>query len=32
VILGVDCLSKHKGIINCAKKAVRLTDGSGKEL
>jgi hypothetical protein len=25
-------LSKHKGIINCAKKAVSLIDGSGKEL
>jgi predicted aspartyl protease len=25
VILGMDCLSKHKGMINYAKKAVRLT-------
>jgi hypothetical protein len=32
VILGMDWLSKHKGIINYAKKVVRLTDGSGKEL
>jgi hypothetical protein len=32
VILGMDWLSKHKGIINYAKKAVRLIDGSGKEL
>jgi hypothetical protein len=28
----MDWLSKHKGIINYAKKAVRLTIGSGKEL
>jgi hypothetical protein len=30
VILGMDWLSKHKGMINCAKKAVRLTTSSGK--
>jgi hypothetical protein len=28
----MDWLSKHNGLINCAKKAVRLTPGSGKEL
>jgi hypothetical protein len=28
----MDWLSKHKGTINCAKKAVRLTTGSGKEM
>jgi hypothetical protein len=32
VILGMDWLSKHKGMINCAKKAVRLTTRSGKEV
>jgi hypothetical protein len=32
VILRMDWLSKHKGIINCAKKAVRLTTSSGKEV
>jgi hypothetical protein len=32
VILGIDWLNKHKGMINCAKKAVRLTTSSGKEL
>jgi hypothetical protein len=32
VILGIDWLSKHKGMINCAKKAVRLTSSSGKEM
>jgi hypothetical protein len=32
VILGMDWLSKHNGLIDCAKKAVRLTPGSGKEL
>jgi hypothetical protein len=32
VILGMDWLSKHKGMINCAKKAVRLTISSGKEV
>jgi hypothetical protein len=31
-ILGMDWLSKHKGMINCAKKAVRLTTSSGKEM
>jgi hypothetical protein len=28
----MDWLSKHKGMIKCAKKAVRLTTSSGKEL
>jgi hypothetical protein len=32
VILGMDWLSKHKEMINCAKKAVRLTISSGKEV
>jgi hypothetical protein len=32
VILGMDWLSKHKGMINCANKAVRLTTSSGKEV
>jgi hypothetical protein len=32
VILGMDYLSKHNGLIDCAKKAVRLTLSSGKEL
>jgi hypothetical protein len=32
VILGMDCLSKHKGMINCAKKAVKLTTSSDKEM
>jgi hypothetical protein len=32
IILGMDWLSKHNGLINCAKKAVRLTPSSGKEL
>jgi hypothetical protein len=32
VILKMDWLSKHKGMINCAKKAVRLTTSSGKEV
>jgi hypothetical protein len=32
VILGMDWLSMHKGMINCAKKAVRLTTSSGKEM
>jgi hypothetical protein len=32
VILGMDWLSKHTGMINCAKKVVRLTPKSGKEL
>jgi hypothetical protein len=32
VIFGMDWLSKHNGLIDCAKKAVRLTPSSGKEL
>jgi hypothetical protein len=32
VILGIDWLSKHKGMINCAKKVVRLITSSGKEV
>jgi hypothetical protein len=32
VILGMDWLSKHMGMINCANKAVRLTTSSGKEV
>jgi hypothetical protein len=28
----MDWLSKHNGLINCAKKAIRLTPTSGKEL
>jgi hypothetical protein len=32
IILEMDWLSKHKGMIKCAKKAVRLTTSSGKEL
>jgi hypothetical protein len=32
VILGMDWLSKHKGMINCVKKVVRLTTSSGKEV
>jgi hypothetical protein len=32
MILGMDWLSKHKGMIICAKKAVRLTTSSGKEM
>jgi hypothetical protein len=32
VILGMDWLSKHNRLINCAKKTVRLTPSSGKEL
>jgi hypothetical protein len=32
VILGMDWLSKHNGLIDCAKKAVRLTPSSGKEM
>jgi hypothetical protein len=32
VILGMDWLSKYNGPIDCAKKAVRLTPSSGKEL
>jgi hypothetical protein len=32
VIIGMDWLSKHNVMINCAKKAVRLTPSGGKEL
>jgi hypothetical protein len=32
VILGMDWLSKYKGMINCAKKAVKLTSSNGKEM
>jgi hypothetical protein len=32
VILGMDWLSKNNGLINCAKKVVRLTTSNGKEL
>jgi hypothetical protein len=32
VILGMNWLSKHKGMIDCAKKAMRLTTSSGKEV
>jgi hypothetical protein len=32
MILGMDWLSKHNGLIDCAKKIVRLTCSSGKEL
>jgi hypothetical protein len=32
VILGMDWLSMHNGLIDCAKKVVRLTPSSGKEL
>jgi hypothetical protein len=32
VILRMDWLSKHNGLIDCAKKTVRLTPSSGKEL
>jgi hypothetical protein len=32
VILGMDWLSKHNGLLDCAKKAVRVTPSSGKEL
>jgi hypothetical protein len=32
MILGMDWLSKHNGLIDCAKKAVRLTTSGGKEL
>jgi hypothetical protein len=32
VILGMDWLSKHKGMINCAEKAVKLTSSNGKEM
>ena len=32
VILGMDWLTKHKGMIDCAKKAVKLTPVNGKEI
>jgi hypothetical protein len=32
VILGMDWLSKHKVLIDCAKKSVKLTTPDGKEL
>jgi hypothetical protein len=32
MIFGMDRLSKHNGLIDCAKKAVRLTPNSDKEL
>jgi hypothetical protein len=32
MILGMDWLRKHNGLIDCAKKAERLTTSSGKEL
>jgi hypothetical protein len=32
MILLMDWLSKHNGPIDCAKKAIRLTPSSGKEL
>jgi hypothetical protein len=32
MIFGMDWLSKHNGLIDCDKKAVRLTPSSGKEL
>jgi hypothetical protein len=32
VILGMDWLSKHKGMINCAKKVVKLTSSNGKKM
>jgi hypothetical protein len=32
VILRMDWLSNHNGLIDCAKKTVRLTPSSGKEL
>jgi hypothetical protein len=31
IILGMDWLSKHKVLINCAKKYVKLTTPDGKE-
>jgi hypothetical protein len=30
MILGMDWLSKHNGMIDCAKKAVKLTPSGGK--
>jgi hypothetical protein len=32
VILGMDWLSKHKVLINCAEKSVKLTTPEGKEM
>jgi hypothetical protein len=32
VILGIDWLSKHKALIDCAKKSIKLTTEDGKEL
>jgi hypothetical protein len=32
VVFRMDCLSKHNGLIDYAKKAIRLTPSSGKEL
>jgi hypothetical protein len=32
IILGMDWLSKHKELIDCAKKSVKLTTLDGKEL
>jgi hypothetical protein len=32
MILGMDWLSKHNGLIDCPKKVVRLTPSGGKEL
>jgi hypothetical protein len=32
VILGMDWLSKHKVLIDCAKKSVKLTTPEGKEI
>jgi hypothetical protein len=32
LILGMDWLSKHKALINCANKSVKLTTSEGKEI
>jgi hypothetical protein len=32
IILGMDWLSKHKVLIDCAKKSIKLTTPDGKEL
>jgi hypothetical protein len=32
VILGMDWLNKHKALIDCAKKSVKLTTPEGKEI
>jgi hypothetical protein len=32
IILGMDCLSKHKALIDCAKKSIKLTTPDGKEM